>query len=77
MIMKLEETEMVLEEVNFRLLDFVQTADGKWFSIGFLDNANKNTLSKKTAHSMYKQGQIIKISEKIEDSTVLNDINYY
>ena len=78
MEMKLEVTEMLLKEVNFRLLDFVQTADGRWFSIGFLDNANKKTLSKKTAHSMYKRGQIVQISEeKIEDGAVLKNVNHY
>ncbi|HSI67839.1 MAG TPA: hypothetical protein VK947_10510 [Planococcus sp. (in: firmicutes)] len=56
---------MLLKEVNFKLLDFVQTADGKWFSIGFMDNVHKKTLSKKTAYSMYEKGQIIKISEEI------------
>ena len=70
MIMKLGVTEMLLKDVNFELLDFVQTADGKWFSIGFMDNANKKTLSKKTVHSMYKEGRIIKKSEKIENETV-------
>ncbi|WP_285228744.1 hypothetical protein [Planococcus sp. ISL-109] len=40
---------MLSEEVNFKLLEFVQTVDGKTFPIGFLDNENKKTLSKKTA----------------------------
>lgn len=61
--MKREVTEMLSEKVDFKLLEFVQTADGKTFSIGFLDNENKKTLSKKTAYSMYKKGQIIKKSE--------------
>ncbi|MBT2583100.1 hypothetical protein [Planococcus sp. ISL-109] len=51
---------MLVKEVSFKLLDFVQTADETWFSIGFLDNEYKKTLSKKTAHSMYEKGQIRK-----------------
>ncbi|MBT2583111.1 hypothetical protein [Planococcus sp. ISL-109] len=74
MIMKLEVTEMLAEEVNFKLLDFVQTANGKWLSIGFLDNVNKKTLSKKTAHFMYEKGQIIKRSEEIEGKTVVENL---
>ncbi|MBT2572061.1 hypothetical protein [Planococcus sp. ISL-110] len=50
---------MFSEEVDFKLLEYVQTADGNTFSIGFMDNENKKTLSKKTAHAMYKKGQII------------------
>ena len=76
MIMKLEVTEMLLKEVDFKLLDFVQTADGKWFSIGFMDNAHKKTLSKKTAHSMYEKGQIIIISDKIECRTVFESLDH-
>lgn len=64
---------MLLKEVDFKLLDFVQTADGKWFSIGFMDNAHKKTLSKRTAHSMYEKGQIIKKSEEIEGRTVVEN----
>lgn len=68
---------MLSEEVNFKLLDFVQTADGKTFSIGFMDNENKKTLSKKTALSMYKKGQIIKKVEKIEGETVFENLIHY
>ena len=65
---------MLLKDVNFQLLDYVQTADGKWYSIGFMDNANKKTLSKKTAHAMYEKGQIIKKSEEVEGKTVVEDL---
>lgn len=68
---------MLSEEVNFKLLEFVQTADGKTFSIGFLDNENKKTLSKKTAYAMYKKGQITKKSEEIEGGTVLENLLHY
>ncbi|MBT2583868.1 hypothetical protein [Planococcus sp. ISL-109] len=64
---------MLVKEVNFKLLDFVQTADGEWFSIGFMDNEYKKTLSKKTAYSMYEKGQIIKKSEKIDGETVVEN----
>lgn len=65
---------MELKEVEFELLDFVQTADGKTFSIGFKDNKNKKTLSKNTAQSMYKKGEIIKKSEIIDGETVFETI---
>lgn len=68
---------MLSEEVDFKLLEFVQTADGKTFSIGFLDNENKKTLSKKTAYSMYKKGQIIKRSEEIEGNAVFEKLIHY
>lgn len=51
---------MLSEEVNFKLLEFVQTVDGTTFSIGFLGNENQKTLSKKIARSMYIKGQIRK-----------------
>lgn len=64
---------MLLKELDFELLEFVQTAEGKWYSIGFRDNENKKTLSKKTAHSMYKEGQIIKKSKTIDGEGVLKN----
>ncbi|TAA73069.1 hypothetical protein [Planococcus salinarum] len=67
---------MLLKEVDFKLLDFVQTADGKWFSIGFMDNVHKKTLSKRTVHSMYEKGQIVKISEEIEGRTVVENFTH-
>lgn len=67
---------MLLKEVDFKLLDFVQTSDGKWFSIGFMDNLHKKTLSKRTAHSMYEKGQIVKISEEIEGRTVVENFTH-
>lgn len=52
-------------EVDFKLLDFVQTANGKCFSISFADNENKRTLSKQTAYAMYKKGLIVNKSEEV------------
>ncbi|MGM0898196.1 MAG: hypothetical protein ACQEV0_09855 [Bacillota bacterium] len=68
---------MLVKEVNFKLLDLVQTAEGKWFTIGFLDNKYKKTLCKKTAYSMYEKGQIIKRSEKVDGETVYEDFTSY
>ncbi|MBT2581632.1 hypothetical protein [Planococcus sp. ISL-109] len=68
---------MLVKEVDFKLLDFVQTAEGTWFSIGFMDNKCKKTLSKKTARSMYEKGQIIRKSEKIDGRTVCENLNHY
>ena len=61
---------MGLEEMNFKLLDKVQTADGNWFAIGFMDNKYRKTISKKTAHSMFEKGQIIRKAEEIKGRTV-------
>ncbi|MGM0898192.1 MAG: hypothetical protein ACQEV0_09835 [Bacillota bacterium] len=65
---------MLLKEVEFKLLDFVQTDEEKWFSIGFMDNEYKKTLSKKTAYSMYEKGRIVKKAEAIEGETVYEDL---
>lgn len=65
---------MLVKDMNFQLLDCVLTTDGNWFSIGFLDNANKKTISKKTAQAMYEKGQIIKKSEEIEGKTIVEDL---
>jgi hypothetical protein len=75
--MKMGAIEMVIKEVDFKLLDYIQTADGNWFSIGFLDNDYQKTISKKTAYCMYENGQIIKKSEKIKGETVYENIISY
>ena len=66
---------MELREVEFELLDFVQTTDGKTFSIGFKDNENKKTISKCTAHRMYKRGQITKKSKEVDGETIFESTN--
>lgn len=63
---------MLSKEVSFKLLDFVQTADGNTFSIGFMDNDIRKTLSKKTAHAMHEKGQIVKKPGAIEGGNVRN-----
>ena len=68
---------MAFKEVNFELLDFVQTSDGRTLSIGFKDNEKQKMLSQKTAHSMYQQGIIIKKSEEVEGETVFEDLAPY
>jgi hypothetical protein len=61
----MEGTDMSATEVDFKLLDFVQTANGKCFSISFMDNENKRTLSKKTAHALYQKGLLVNKSEEV------------
>lgn len=60
---------MGLKEMDFKLLDKVRTVNGKWFSIGFLDNEYRKTLSKKTAHSMFQKGELIQKVEVIKGQT--------
>lgn len=61
---------MALMEVEFEILDYVQTIDGKTFTIGFKDNLNKKTISIETAHLMHQQRQLLKKSEVVEGETV-------
>ncbi|MFD1030028.1 hypothetical protein [Metaplanococcus flavidus] len=65
---------MLVKEVDFKLLDFVETVDGNCYTIGFLDNVYKKTISKKTAYSMYDRGQIIRKSEMIKGEIVFENL---
>jgi len=61
---------MAMEEMDFKLLDKVQTADEDWLTIGFMDNKYRKTISKKTAHSMFTKGQIIRKAQDIKGKIV-------
>lgn len=65
---------MPIMEVEFEILDYVQTIDGKTFTIGFKDNLNKKTISMETAHLMHQQRQLLKKSEVVEGETVFKSL---
>lgn len=65
---------MPIMEVEFEILDYVQTIDGKTFTIGFKDNLNKKTISMETAHLMHQQRQLLKKSEVVEGETVFESL---
>ena len=65
---------MAIMEVEFEILDYVQTIDGKTFTIGFKDNLNKKTISVETAHLMHQQRQLLKKSEVVEGETVFKSL---
>ena len=65
---------MALIQVEFEILDYVQTIDGKIFTIGFKDNLNKKTISIETAHLMHQHRQLLKKSEVAEGETVFESL---
>ena len=65
---------MALRQVEFEILDYVQTVDGKTFTIGFQDNLNKKIISVKTAQLMHQQGQLLKKSEVVEGETLFESL---
>lgn len=65
---------MAIMEVEFEILDYVQTIDGKTFTIGLRDNLTQKTVSIETAHLMHQQRQLLKKSEVVEGETVFEDL---